>query len=120
MANRQGGRKLTEQYQMKDASLDGTLEAWPPAPPRPAKTAAEKARLVLIESPGQVHRLAWKFSDVGRAAKLASSFRRAKPSTLSPGATGSFDARAFFDPSEGKWRIAARYVAGDEHSSTEA
>lgn len=107
---------MTKQYRMQDASLDGMLEAWPPLPPRPAKTAAEKARLTLIESPGVVHRLAWKFSDVGRASKLASSFRRAKPSNLSPSATGTFDARAFFDPSEAKWRIAARYLPADEHS----
>jgi len=56
-----------------------------------------------------VHRLSWSFSDVGRAAKLASSFKRAKPSKLHPAAAGSFDARAFFDPAERQWPIAARY-----------
>ncbi|GAC1377289.1 MAG: hypothetical protein NVSMB32_19200 [Actinomycetota bacterium] len=50
------------------------------------------------------------FSDVGRASQMASAFRRAKPSRLSPSATGSFDARAYFDPQARKWRIAARYV----------
>jgi uncharacterized protein (DUF1684 family) len=28
-------------------------------------------------------------------------------------ATGTFDARAFFDPTERKWRIAARYLPPD-------
>ena len=69
--------------------------------------------MALIHSPGQVHRLAWRFSDVGRAATLASQFRRAKPATLDPAATGRFDARPFFDPDTRKWRIAARYLPPD-------
>jgi hypothetical protein len=82
----------------------------PPEPPRAPKTALDATRLALIGTPGQVDRLAGSFSDVGRAAKMAQSFRRAKPSTLDPGATGRFDARAFFDPTERKWRVAARYL----------
>jgi hypothetical protein len=76
------------------------------------------ARLALIESPGEVHYLAWKLSDVGRATRIASSFKRAKPSKLSPTATGSFDARAFFDPEEHKWRIAVRYVVNEPPTGT--
>jgi hypothetical protein len=60
---------------------------------------------------------AWKFSDVGRASRIASSFKRAKPAELVPSATGSFGARAFFDPAERKWRIAARYIPGEELTS---
>jgi hypothetical protein len=90
--------------------LDGVLDAWAPEPPRVPKTALDTTRLALIASPGQVHRLSGSFSDVGRAAKMAQSFRRAKPSTLDPSATGRFDARAFFDPGERKWRVAARYL----------
>jgi hypothetical protein len=105
-----GARKRADEYPMRDATLDGTLDTWPPEPPRPPRTPVEAARLALIDTPGQVHRLSWEFSDVGRASRIASSFRRAKPSTLVPGATGRFDARAFFDPDARKWRIAARYV----------
>jgi hypothetical protein len=119
MAERPRGRKRTDDYRMQDATLDGGLDAWPPEPPRPPRTAVEAARLALIESPGKVHRLAWKFSDVGRASRLAASFKRAKPATLSPGATGTFDARAFFDPDERKWRIAARYLPPDTHNGTD-
>lgn len=114
MADRAGGpRKRGTEYRLAEATLDATLDEWPPEPPQSPKTAVEKARLALIDAPGQVHRLAWTFSDVGRASRLASSFRRAKPSKLSPTATGSFDARAFFDPTERKWRIAARYLPAD-------
>lgn len=96
-----------------DATLDGTLDEWPPPPPRPPKTRVEEVRLTLIHNPGQVHRLAWQFSDVGRASTLAAQFRRAKPAKLDPTATGRFDARAFFDPEARKWRIAARYLPDD-------
>ena len=104
-------RRRGDEQALKEVTLDGVLEAWPPEPPRAPKTALDAARLALIAAPGQVHRLSGSFSDVGRAAKLAQNFRRAKPSTLDPGATGRFDARAFFDPEERKWRVAARYVA---------
>jgi hypothetical protein len=116
VADRAGGsRKRRSEHRLVDATLDGTLDRWPPEPPRAPKTPVERARLTLIDTPGQVHRLAWTFSDVARASRVASSFRRAKPSKLSPSATGTFDARAFFDPTERKWRIAARYLpAGDE------
>jgi hypothetical protein len=107
-------RKRASGYRLEDASLDGTLKAWPDPPPRPPRTPVEAARLALINSPGEVHQLAWKLSDVGRASQLASSFRRAKPSKLDPTATGTFDARAFFDTTEGKWRIAARYLPPDQ------
>jgi hypothetical protein len=119
VAERKAGavRKQANEYRLTDARLDGTLDAWPPEPPRLPRTAVEAARLALIEAPGQVHVLAWKFSDVGRASKLASSFKRAKPSKLSPAATGSFDARAFFDLEAHKWRIAARYLPAGEHSA---
>jgi hypothetical protein len=113
VADRTGSRKRRSEYRLADATLDGALDEWPPEPPRPPKTPVEKARLALIDTPGQVHRLAWTFSDVGRASRLASSFRRAKPSKVSPVATGTFDARAFFDPAERKWRIAARYLPTD-------
>lgn len=98
------------------------MDHWPPEPPRAPRTPAERTRLALIATPGQVHRLAWSFSDVGRAAKIASSFRRARPSRLDPAAAGRFDARAYFDPAERKWRIAARYLLPEpahqpEHSS---
>ena len=106
---RRRGRRNGEQ-QLEEVTLDGVLEAWPPEPPRAPKTALDATRLALIAAPGQVHRLSGSFSDVGRAAKMAQSFRRAKPSTLDPAATGRFDARAFFDPMERKWRVAARYV----------
>jgi hypothetical protein len=105
-----GGRRRGEDYRLQDATLDGTLGDWPAPPPRPPTTAADKARLALIQSPGQVHQLAWILSDVGRASTLASQFRGAKPSKLDPVATGTFDARAFFDPQARKWRIAARYL----------
>jgi hypothetical protein len=85
--------------------LDGTLDAWPSEPPRPPRTPADRARRALIDSPGVVHRLAWTFSDVGRASTLASSFRRAKPFKLDPAATGTFDARVFFDPQVRKWPV---------------
>ena len=109
-----GGRRRSSEYRLADTTLDGMLDEWPPEPPRPPRSPVEVARLALIDTPGQVHRLAWQFSDVGRASSLASSFRRAKPSKLSPAATGRFDARAFFDPGERKWRIAARYLP-DQH-----
>jgi hypothetical protein len=72
----------------------------------------EATRLALIQSPGTVHQLAWKLNEFGRASRIAAAFRRAKPSTLDPSATGRFDARAFFDPETKKWRVAARYVPG--------
>lgn len=112
-----GARKRMSEYRLEDAKLDGVLDEWPAEPPKQPKTAVETTRLALIGSPGQVHRLAWKFSDVGRASKLAASFKRAKPSTLDPSATGTFDARAFFDPSERKWRVAARYLPAAEPAS---
>jgi hypothetical protein len=102
--------KAAGEYRMADATLDGALEAWPPEPPRQPRTPVEAARLALIETPGQVQRLAWTFSDVARASKMASAFRRAKPSRLSPTAMGTFDARAYFDPKGRTWRIAARYL----------
>ena len=111
-----GGRKRRSEHRLADATLDGTLDRWPPEPPRPPKTPVEKARLTLIDAPGQVHRLTWTFSDVARASALASSFRRAKPSKLDPTATGTFDARAFFDPDERKWRIAARYLPVEDEA----
>jgi len=117
VADRAGSRrKQRSEHRLADATLDGTLDQWPPEPPRPPKTPVDKARLALIDAPGQVHRLAWTFSDVGRASALASSFRRAKPSKLSPSATGTFDARAFFDPDERKWRIAARYLPAEDET----
>lgn len=103
-------RKLADRARLVDTTLDGTLDRWPEQPPRGARTAIDKTRLSLIDTPGQVHRLSPKFSDVGRAAKLAAAFKRAKPSKLSPTATGTFDARAFFDPASRQWRIAARYL----------
>ncbi len=107
-------RRRADGYSIEEASLDGTLKAWPDEPPRPPRTPVEAARLALINSPGEVHQLAWKLSDIGRASQLASSFRRAKPSKVSPTATGTFDARAFFDTTERKWRIAARYLPADQ------
>jgi hypothetical protein len=112
-------RKSTEE-RLADASLDGTLDAWPAPPPRPPKTALDRTRLELIATPGQVHRLGWKLHDVGRASKLASTFRRAKPSTLDPTATGTFDARAYYDPDDRTWRIAARYLPASETSPSGA
>jgi len=103
-------RKRTGNYKLADTTLDGTLDEWPPEPPRAPRTAVEEARVALIQSPGTVHQLAWKLNDVGRASRIALAFRRAKPSTLDPSATGRFDARAFFDPESKKWRVAARYV----------
>lgn len=103
-------RRGGSEQRLEEVTLDGVLEAWPPEPPRAPKTAIDATRLALVASPGQVHRLSGSFSDVGRAAKVAQSFRRARPSTLDPGATGRFDARAFFDPEERKWRVAARYL----------
>lgn len=97
-------------FRLEDTTIDGTLDAWPPEPPRPPRTAADATRLTLIAHPGQVHRLTPVFSDVGRAAKLAQSFRRAHPSRLDPAATGRFDARHFYDPDTRKWLIAARYL----------
>jgi hypothetical protein len=117
VVDKTGARRGDDRYRLRDTKLDGMLDAWPAEPPRQPKTAVEATRLALIGSPGQVHRLAWKFSDVGRASKLAASFKRAKPSTLDPSATGAFDARAFFDPSERKWRVAARYLPADERAS---
>jgi uncharacterized protein (DUF1684 family) len=107
------GRKQAE-YRLADTKIDGTLTAWPEVPPRAPKSAVEETRLALIASPGEVHRLSPKFSDVGRASRIAQAFTRARPNKLSPTATGSFDARAFFDPEEGKWRIAARYVPAEK------
>jgi hypothetical protein len=108
------GRKQTGEYRLADTKLDGTLAAWPEMPPRTPKTPVEETRLALIATPGEVHRLSPKFSDVGRASRIAQAFTRARPDKLSPTANGSFDARAFFDPEEGKWRIAARYVPGEK------
>lgn len=112
------GRRRGDGYRLQDATLDGTLGDWPAPPPRPPKTPADKARLALIQFPGQVYRLAWTLSDVGRASTLASQFRRAKPSKLDPTATGTFDTRAFFDPETHKWRIAARYLPADQPTTT--
>ena len=103
-------RKLADPPRLVDATLDGTLDRWPEQPPRAPRTPIDKTRMALIDTPGQVHRLSPKFSDVGRAAKLAANFKRAKPSKLSPTATGTFDARPFFDPDTRQWRIAARYL----------
>jgi len=104
------GRKEPAVYRLADASLDGTLEAWPDEAARGPRTPLDAVRLVLISTPGEVHRLGWRLSDAGRASRIASAFRRASPARLSPTATGSFDARAYFDPDERRWRIAARYV----------
>ena len=81
-----GARKRMSEYRLEDAKLDGVLDEWPAEPPKQPKTAVETTRLALIGSPGQVHRLAWKFSDVGRASKLAASFKRPNPlrSTQAP------------------------------------
>jgi len=114
--SRQGQRGRAGEHRLSDTTLAGTLEAWPDEPPRSPRTPVEVARLALIDAPGEVHCLAWKLSDVGRATRIASSFKRAKPSKLLSTATGSFDARAFFDPKERKWRIAVRYVV-DEPAS---
>jgi hypothetical protein len=111
------GRKQTSEYKLADTKIDGTLDAWPEAPPRAPKTPVEETRLALIATPGEVHRLSPKFSDVGRASRIAQAFTRARPNKLSPTATGTFDARAFFDPDEGKWRIAARYVPAETGST---
>ena len=109
---REAGAKKAA-YRLTETRLDGKLGSWPAEPPRVAKTSLERSRLELIASPGEVHRLGWRFSDVGRASKLAATFVRAKPSTLYSGATGAFEARAYFDPEVRKWRVAARYVPGD-------
>ncbi len=103
-------------HRLVDATLDDdiTLDTWPPPPPRQARTAIERTRLALIAHPGQIRTLTWALSDVGRANALASSFRRARPSKLDPAATGHFDARAFYDPANRKWRIAARYLPAAE------
>jgi hypothetical protein len=108
-----GKAKPRPPYRLSEARLDGKLGSWPEEPPKAPKTPLEKARLGLIAHPGEVHRLAWRLSDVGRAGALASSFARAKPAALYPGATGTFEARAYFDPGERKWRVAARYVPGE-------
>lgn len=100
-------------YRLEDTRLDGKLGAWPAEPPKAAKNNLERARLELIGTPGEVHRLGWRLSDVGRASALAVAFARAKPAKLYPGATGVFEARAYFDPETRKWRVAARYVAGE-------
>ena len=105
-------------YRLGDATLDAVIDEWPPLPPRPPKTAADRARLALIGTPGQAHRLTWQFSDVGRASMMASQFRRAKPSKLDPAAAGTFDARAFFDTDTRKWRVAARYLPPDNNQTT--
>jgi hypothetical protein len=110
-------RKPTSPACLADATLDGTLDRWPDQPPRAPRTPIDKTRLALIATPGQVHRLSPKFSDVGRAAKTAAAFKRAKPSKLSPTATGTFDARAFYDPDSRQWRIAARYLPPGNPSS---
>ncbi|MGH3233471.1 MAG: hypothetical protein ACRDOH_09495, partial [Streptosporangiaceae bacterium] len=90
-----------------DIGLHGaTLDAWPAPPPRAPRSATEATRLALIASPGVVHVLSPTFSDVGRAAKLAAAFRRARPARLDPNATGTYDARAFFDPGAKRWRVA--------------
>jgi hypothetical protein len=64
------GGKRPAGYRMADTTLDGTLPEWPPEPPRAPRNAVEAARLALIASPGEVHQLAWKLNDVGRAARL--------------------------------------------------
>jgi hypothetical protein len=110
-------RRRGDEQRLEEVTLDGVLEAWPPEPPRAPKTALDATRLALIASPGQVHRLTGSFSDVGRATKMAQSFRRARPSTLDPVATGRFDARAYFDPTERKWRVAARYLPSEAAGS---
>ncbi len=112
-AAKKGAEPKKADYRLEDTRLDGKLEDWPMEPPKAAKTNLERARLELIASPGEVHRLAGRFSDVGRASKLATAFVRAKPSTLYAGATGAFEARPYFDPSLRKWRVAARYVPGE-------
>lgn len=108
-----GKAKPRAPYRLSEARLDGKLGSWPKEPPKAPKTPLERARLELVSHPGEVHRLAWRLSDVGRAGALASSFARAKPAALYPGATGTFEARAYFDPGERKWRVAARYVPGE-------
>ena len=108
-----GKAKHRPPYRLSEARLDGKLGSWPKEPPKAPKTPLERARLGLVARPGEVHRLAWRLSDVGRAGALASSFARAKPGALYPGATGTFEARAYFGPAERKWRVAARYVPGE-------
>ena len=108
-----GKAKPRPPYRLREARLDGKLGSWPEEPPKAPKSPLEKARLELVSHPGEVHRLAWRLSDVGRAGALASSFARAKPAALYAGATGTFEARAYFDPGERKWRVAARYVPGE-------
>jgi hypothetical protein len=116
--NPRKSRKQSNDYRLADTTLDGTLEAWPEVPPKAPKSAVEATRLALIAAPGQVHRLSPKFSDVGRASRVAQAFTRAKPDKLSPAAAGSFEARAFFDPEDGKWRVAARYVLAVKATAT--
>lgn len=108
---RKAGNKVAA-YRLEDTRLDGKLGTWPAEPPKAAKNNLERTRLALITSPGEVHRLGWRLSDVGRASALAAAFTRAKPSRLYSGATGAFEARAYFDPEARKWRVAARYVPG--------
>jgi len=111
MASENRRKQPSSAYRLNDATLGGTRDTWPEEPPRLPKSEGEKARLALIEAPGEVHYLDWELSDVGRTSRIASSFKRSKPSKLVATATGSFDARPFFDPDVPKWRIAVRYLA---------
>ena len=47
------GRKEPVVYRLADASLDGTLEAWPDEAARGPRTPVEAVRMVLISTPGQ-------------------------------------------------------------------
>ncbi len=48
-----------------------------------------------------------------RRLPVVNNGRFQEPSKLSPTTTGHFGARAFFDPTERKWRIATCYLAAD-------
>jgi hypothetical protein len=84
------------------------LDDWPPEPVFTPKTPLNRARLALIDCPGQVHRLAGEFGDREQASQVASGFAAVSPDELPSEVHGHFAARPFRD-GEGAWRVAVCY-----------
>lgn len=101
-------KKLAPDGNLEELTLEVALDDWPPEPVFAPTTPLDRARLALIDSPGQVHRLAGEFADLEQALRIASGFAAASPDELPSEAGGHFSARPFRD-GEGGWQVAVCY-----------
>jgi hypothetical protein len=90
--------------------LADELADWPQeAPPEP-RTVGERARLELIRSPGAIRALDFASTDRARANRVALAYTRSLPAKLDPAASGTFDARVWWDSHVNQYRVAVRYT----------